>query len=446
MKNVLIKFEQFWFAPLPATRLAILRIITGLFSLWYLLSSYNMLMKLAETDTSMYEPVGLMYFFPEPFSKQVFFILLLTTIALNIMYILGWKFRIVGPLFAVVLLLFFCYRNSWSMIYHNYIALVLHVMVIGFTAAADALSLDASNSKKQQNALTGWQYGWPVKLICLATAITYFISGMAKILGDLAWDWVSGNAMRSQVATDTLRKNVMGETASPLFEWLYAHTWIFFVMGAMSMIVELVAPFIIGSKKLSKAWVALALMMHWGIFFIMGIRFYHQMSGIIFLPFLEPEKWWNYLKEKFSTKKIATTIQTEQYKNNEQVVVLFDGDCNFCDNTVQFIIKHDRQGHFHFASLQSAIGEQLLNQFKETKSISSIILVDKNNIYKESTAVLKIAKRLNGLWKLVYVFILIPAPVRNAVYRYVAKNRYKWFGKKESCEIPSLSIRQRFLT
>jgi predicted DCC family thiol-disulfide oxidoreductase YuxK len=443
MKNLILRLNNFWFSPLPAARLAILRIVTGCFSLWYLLYRYPMLAKLPENDNTLYDPVGLMYFFSDPFSKQVFLIILLLTIALNICYILGFKFRFTGPLFAVMLLLFFSYRNSWSMIYHNYIALVLHVMVIGFTAAADAFSLDAL--KKKTAELTGWQYGWPVKLICMATAITYFISGMAKILGDLAWDWVSGNAMRSQVATDTLRKNVMGETTSPMFDWLYAHTWIFLVMGILSMIVELAAPFIIGNKKVSKAWVILALMMHWGIFFIMGIRFYHQMTGIIFLPFLEPEKWWAYLKEKFSAQKKTSLLQNEQLQNKEQAVILFDGVCNFCNNTVKFIINHDKKGYFQFTSLQSATGEQMLHTHSEKANLSSIILLKNDKLYRESTAVLQIAKHLNGAWKLLYVFIILPPAIRNAVYRFVAKNRYKWFGQKESCEIPPPSIRKRFL-
>lgn len=437
--------NRFWFAPLPASRLAILRIVTGLFSAWYLIYRYPMLMDLPYNNADMYEPVGLMKLFSTPFPPIIFQIILVATIITCIAYIIGWKFRITGPLYALLLLLFFCYRNSWSMIYHNYIALVLHVLIIGFTAAADTFSFDAWKNRKENAIRTGWQYGWPVKLICLATGITYFVSGIAKLLGNLAWDWVTGNAMRSQVATDTLRKNVMGETTSPLFDWLYTHTWIFLIMGIVSMIVELAAPFIIGNRKLSKIWVAMALMMHWGIFFIMGIRFYHQMTGIIFLPFLEPEKWWTYLKEKFGNKKKDLILRDAQLQRKQKDIILFDGVCNFCNHTARFIINRDKQEHFRFASLQSTIGEKLLEQFNEKKNLSSIILIEGNMVFRESTAILRILRRLNGAWKLAYVFIVVPAPIRNLVYRLIAKNRYKWFGQREYCEIPSPSIRQRFL-
>lgn len=444
MKKHIYSLEQYWFSPLPASRLAILRIVSGLFALWYLLWRYDMLLALPANDLSMYAPVGLMKLFSTPFSPGVFTSILLCTIVTGIVFTVGWKYRYTGPLFAILLLLFFSYRNSWSMIYHNYIALVLHILIIGFTPAADAFSIDArkvNDANKSSN--TSWQYGWPVKLICLGTAITYFICGIAKLLGNLAFDWISGDAMRSQVAVDTLRKNVMGETTSPLFEWLFAHSWIFFVMGVMTMAVELSAPFIMGKKRIIQLWVLLALLMHWGIFFIMGIRFYHQMAGIIFLPFLEPEKWWYYLKEKFSVKNKPNTLHVAVEPKG---IILFDGVCNFCNSTVQFIINRDPDEYFQFASLQSDTAQQLLSKHAMPATLSTIVLVEKNKVYAKSSAALRIAGKLNSFWKLAYVLLLIPAPLRDLVYTFIAKSRYRWFGKTESCSIPGPHIRKRFLT
>lgn len=126
-------------------------------------------------------------------------------------------------------------------------------------------------------------------------------------------------------------------------------------------------------------------------------------------------------------------------------IVLFDGECNFCDASVQFIIKHDPKGLFQFASLQSEVGEKLLKEYRVPKNTDSIVLIEEDMYYTDSTAALKIAKNLSGLWKLFYAFIVFPKPIRTSVYRWVAKNRYKWFGKKQYCTLPTMEQRKRFL-
>lgn len=445
MKRQIQHIQDFWFASLPASRLALLRIATGFFSLWYLLSRYDMLMKLSANGSSMYEPVGLMQLFNEQFSVGIFKIILWMTIGFNFLFILGWKFRYTGPLFAILLLLFFCYRNSWSMIYHNYNLLVLHVFIIGFAASGDALSVN----KKRINSRTikpvsHWKYGWPVKLICLVTAIAYFISGVAKLSGDLAWDWLSGEAMRSQIAVDSLRKNVMGEETSLLFDSLYAHSWLFLIIGILTILVELGAPFIAHKKRLIYTWVLLAFLMHWGVFFMMGIRFYHHMAGIVFLPFLEPEKWWRYLTKKFIRKK-NTYSGIYAAKKKEPSIILFDGACNFCNNAVQFILNRDPNGKFHFASLQSETGLQLLDRYKASADLSTIVLIENSRLYFRSSAVLRIAGGLQSPWKCLYPLLIIPSAIRDMAYNFIAKRRYRWFGKKTICEIPGQNIKVRFL-
>lgn len=126
-------------------------------------------------------------------------------------------------------------------------------------------------------------------------------------------------------------------------------------------------------------------------------------------------------------------------------VVFFDGECNFCDHSVQFIIKRDPKGHFKFASLQSEVGKKLLKQFNAPENINSFILVDNNKCYVKSSAALHICKGLKGGWKLLYPLIIIPKPIRDFFYDILANNRYKWFGKKESCMLPSPEVRERFL-
>lgn len=129
----------------------------------------------------------------------------------------------------------------------------------------------------------------------------------------------------------------------------------------------------------------------------------------------------------------------------EQKIVLFDGVCNFCNDQVQFLLKHDHKKTLHFASLQS---EFVRNWIQEKQIIleDSIYFIEGNKIYSHSTAVLRIAKELGGWWKLFYLFILIPKPIRDYFYHYFARHRYQWFGKSEVCMLPSPELRERFYT
>ena len=132
------------------------------------------------------------------------------------------------------------------------------------------------------------------------------------------------------------------------------------------------------------------------------------------------------------------------YKNKS--IILFDGVCNLCNSSVNFIIKHDKKKHFLFASLQSDAAKEILLHHSLNKIIfDSIILIEDTIVYEKSTAVLRIAKKLNNGFQLLYVFILIPKILRDKIYDYIAKNRYKWYGKKNTCMLPSKDLKSRFL-
>jgi predicted DCC family thiol-disulfide oxidoreductase YuxK len=128
-------------------------------------------------------------------------------------------------------------------------------------------------------------------------------------------------------------------------------------------------------------------------------------------------------------------------------IILFDGICNLCNGAVQFIIKHDRDKKFLFASLQSETGQQLLKQFGlSLKKFNSFTLVQDDRVYTKSTGALKVARQISGGWKFLYAFIIIPAFIRDGIYSWIANNRYKWFGKKDSCMIPTPELQARFLS
>ena len=126
-------------------------------------------------------------------------------------------------------------------------------------------------------------------------------------------------------------------------------------------------------------------------------------------------------------------------------IILFDGQCVFCDHSVQFILKRDVDEVFQFASLQSDIGQQLLIQYNVDSSIDSIIVIYMNKLYTQSDAAIVIAQQFKGLWKLLTVVKFIPKWLRDKVYVVIAKNRYRLFGEMDTCRIPTEEEKRRFI-
>lgn len=127
-------------------------------------------------------------------------------------------------------------------------------------------------------------------------------------------------------------------------------------------------------------------------------------------------------------------------------IILFDGVCNLCNSSVLFIIKRDARSRFYFAALQSDFAKAHLNKFGVSfTEPQSVILIEEGKLFQKSSAALKIARNLNGLWPSVYVFILVPRFIRDFVYDVIARNRYRWFGKREACIIPTPELKVRFV-
>jgi predicted DCC family thiol-disulfide oxidoreductase YuxK len=134
----------------------------------------------------------------------------------------------------------------------------------------------------------------------------------------------------------------------------------------------------------------------------------------------------------------------------EPSIVLFDGVCNLCDAAVQFVLDRDARGRFVFAALQSDEGRRLLAKVGAAPSVAegdpdSIVLVEGGRAYERSDAILRIARGLGAPWSLAVVFLAVPRFVRDALYRFIARRRYRWFGKKASCRVPTPALRERFL-
>ena len=128
-----------------------------------------------------------------------------------------------------------------------------------------------------------------------------------------------------------------------------------------------------------------------------------------------------------------------------QRILLFDGVCNLCNGAVQWIIQHDPKGNIYFASLQGDNGLNIREQYQIAPDLGSLVFIDNQRAYTKSSAVCRVCKYLNGLWKIGYVGLFIPKPFRDMLYNFVASRRYRWFGKKTSCWIPTKALRKRFL-
>jgi predicted DCC family thiol-disulfide oxidoreductase YuxK len=127
-------------------------------------------------------------------------------------------------------------------------------------------------------------------------------------------------------------------------------------------------------------------------------------------------------------------------------IILFDGVCNLCNRSIQVIIKNDRKKFFRFASLQGKLGQEVLKKHQlQTDQLHSFILLEGDHIYTKSTGALRIFRELGGGWKLLYGFMILPRFIRDAVYNFVSRNRYKWYGKREECMLPTPELKERFL-
>jgi predicted DCC family thiol-disulfide oxidoreductase YuxK len=127
-------------------------------------------------------------------------------------------------------------------------------------------------------------------------------------------------------------------------------------------------------------------------------------------------------------------------------VVLFDGVCNFCNAAVNWIIAHDPEAKFKFAPLQSEFGEETRRKFGIGDNVDSIILIENGHAYMHSSAALRVARTLGGIWSLGYAGIIVPRPIRDWFYKYFAANRYRWFGKQDACMLPTPAVRERFVS
>ncbi|MFO0321102.1 MAG: thiol-disulfide oxidoreductase DCC family protein [Bacteroidota bacterium] len=127
-----------------------------------------------------------------------------------------------------------------------------------------------------------------------------------------------------------------------------------------------------------------------------------------------------------------------------KTIILFDGVCNLCNDSVKFVLKHEKKSELYFSSLQSETAKNILKHFNYNKT-ESVVLIENNKLYVQSSAALRITRYLKGGFPFLFFLIIVPPFIRHSIYNYIAKNRYKWFGKRETCMMPDEKIKHRFI-
>jgi hypothetical protein len=275
--------------PAPAVRLAAFRILTGGFAVGYLLVRLPYLLDVIRLDPSHWDPPGVLAGLDGAPGQGLAQVVLALTIVTGVAYTAGWRYRASGPAFAVLLLATLTYRNSWGHLFHSDDLLALHVLVVGLAPAADRWSLDARRAGAAARPDPDVRYGWPLRLAALVTALTYVVTGVAK-LRYAGGGWLGGDTLLHQVAFDNARKKVLGAPYSPLASTFAGHPGLFRPMGPLTLAVELGAPIALLGRRWAAGWTTAAWVLHVGILALMAIGFPYPLSLVAFAPYFRCER------------------------------------------------------------------------------------------------------------------------------------------------------------
>ena len=284
--TLVARLDGWWRTPAPAKRLAMLRVLVGGFAVGYVVIRAPNLVSYTSFDDSQFAPVGVATLLDGPLPDVALRLLVAATVVVGVAFLAGWRFRVSGPAFALLLLALMTYRNAWGQVFHTENILVLHVLVLGLSPAADALSLDSRGRDPPGDEA---RYGWPIRLMCILTVLTYFIAGETK-LRIAGLDWVTSDSLRNLIAYDNVRKIELGDTHSPLGGILVGHAWLFPPLAVATLAVELGAPLALLSGRIARVWALLAWGFHVGVAAVMAIIFPYPLLGLAFAPFFAVER------------------------------------------------------------------------------------------------------------------------------------------------------------
>ena len=279
-------------AVAPPERLAMFRIIIGTFAVGYLLVRLPVFLQLGDRRTG-FDGVGLAAVLDGPVPGGVVDLVVAATLVAGIGFVLGWRFRVFGPIFAIGMLALGSYRGSWGQLLHFENLMVLYLLIVALSPAADAWSFDARRRPLagDVSAQESTRYGWPIALASLVLVVTYVIAGIAKLrYGGL--DWVFGDTLRNHVAYAAARLDLLGGTPSPFAGVAVRLGWVWPFVAAATIAVELAAPIALFGGRIRNTWVIATWLMHVGILAFMLIGFPMPLFLVAFAPLYRVERLW----------------------------------------------------------------------------------------------------------------------------------------------------------
>lgn len=278
--------DRAWFVPAPALRLATLRVLIVGFAWLYLFVRLPAVLVLHEHPAGQFHPVGLLLGWTAPPPVAVVIVAVLAAIASGLAFGLGFRARVSGPVFAILLTAVLSYRNAWGMVFHTENLLVLHVIVLACSRSSDALALDArARPVPDPHA----RYGWPLRLMAAITVLTYVVAGVAK-LRHAGLSWITSDALLTFVAYDNVRKAELGSSHTLLGSVLpHAPAW-WSPFAAFALVIELGAPLALVHPRLARVWALAAWSFHVGVLAVMVIAFPYPLSGLAYACFFQVER------------------------------------------------------------------------------------------------------------------------------------------------------------
>ena len=244
--------------------------------------------RLANRPARQFEPVGLAGFLDGPVSSVVLWSLFAVSAIAGTAFVAGVWFRWSGPVFALASLAWATYHASWGQMLHFEHLVTLHLLVLGFSPAADALSIDAHRTSRPDEA-PEVRYGWPIRLLALVTVITYALAGVAKLRAS-GWTWVEGTTLANHIGYSATRLDLLGEPRPPLAAFVIRQGWLLQPMAVGGLAVELLAPLALLGGWWRRLWVPTVLLFHLGTLTTMFVFFSYNGLGFALLPLYRLEK------------------------------------------------------------------------------------------------------------------------------------------------------------
>ncbi len=285
MSSWLRRIDTWLNASAPAERLAAMRILMGSFVVGYLVLHIREVPRLNGLDPIKFDPVGVAHLLSGPIAPSLLWVLYLGAIVVGVACIIGWRYSILAPVWALLLLFWASYHSSFGQLLHFEHLFTLHAMILAVAPAAAAWAVDAGGPKPPASV----RFGWPIRLLAITTVVTYVLSGLAKLYLS-GWGWLDGSVLGRHISYSAVRTELVGGPTPPLAGWVLDHGWMLAPMAIGALLIELGAPVALGGGRLRNLWVISALAFHTATALIMWVYFGYRGMGFAMAPFFRVER------------------------------------------------------------------------------------------------------------------------------------------------------------